>query len=235
MLIMPLLKLNNINVFYGHLHILFDISLEVEKGKFISVIGPNGAGKTTLLKTIIGFLKPLSGDIIFKDKKINKLNVSERVREGLTLVPEDKKIFPRLTVAENLEMGAYLFSKEEGKKQFREVYNLFPRLKERKNQLANTLSGGERQMLVIGRALMSKPELLMLDEPSTGLAPNLVPSLFKTIKKLQERKKITIILVEQRVKYALLMGSDIYIMEMGRLVSAENFDKDFLRSKYLGI
>lgn len=231
-----LLKVNNIYVSYGIMQVLHNISMTIEKNSWVSIIGPNGAGKTTLLNTIIGFLKPSSGTITFKGERIDTLEVHERVRRGLSLVPEDKKLFPRLTVLENLRMGAYLISKEEREKRLKEVFELFPRLKERKKQLANTLSGGERQMLVIGRALMSRPQLLMLDEPSLGLAPKLVDSLFETLKVLKEKEEIAILLVEQRVKHAIEASDKIYIMEKGKLTEVkegEKVDDEYLRKKYL--
>mgnify|MGYP000338940026 CR=1 FL=1 len=234
---MILLKIHNINVSYGEMQVLHNVSISIEKGSWVSLIGPNGAGKTTLLNTIIGFLKPSSGTITFNGERIDTLKVHERVRKGLSLVPEDRKLFPRLTVLENLEMGAYMLSKEEKEKRLEEVFELFPRLKERKKQLANTLSGGERQMLCIGRALMSRPQLLMLDEPSLGLAPNLVDTLFETLRVLKEKEDITILLVEQKVKHAIQLSDKIYLMEKGKLTevaeTGRKVDEEYLRKKYL--
>ena len=233
-----MLNLETIDVFYKELQALWEISLEVNEGEIIALIGPNGAGKTTTLNTISGLLKPAKGDIHFLGKLINKEPVNKIVELGISQVPESGKIFTGMSVFENLELGAFVPNARKEKKQSLErVYEIFPRLSERQNQQAGTLSGGERQMLAIGRALMSKPRLLMLDEPSFGLAPILVEQMFAMIKKINQQG-VTILLVEQNIQAALDLAHRAYLLENGRIVG-QGTSKDLLsfesvRSSYLG-
>ncbi len=234
-----LLKISGLEASYGELKVLWGIDLEVGKGEVVAVVGPNGAGKTTLLRTIVGLLREDKGDIIFEGERINELPAYERVRKGISLVPEGGELFPYMTVQENLDIGAYL---PEARKKYHEnlefVFTLFPRLKERRNQLAGTLSGGERQMLAIARALMSSPKLLMFDEPSLGLAPNLAVNVLKTIRELN-KEGYTILLVEQNVKLALEISNRGYVIENGRIVLSDESKKllgnPHVRKAYLGI
>jgi branched-chain amino acid transport system ATP-binding protein len=233
-----MLNLEQIDVFYRELQALWGISLEVNEGEIIALIGPNGAGKTTTLNTISGLLKPVKGDIHFLGKSISKEPVNKIVEFGISQVPESGKIFAGMSVYENLELGAFIPKARKEKKQSLEwVYKIFPRLSERQNQQAGTLSGGERQMLAIGRALMSKPRLLMLDEPSFGLAPILVEQTFEMIKKINQQG-VTILLVEQNIQAALDLAHRAYLLENGRIVG-QGTTKDLLsfesvRSSYLG-
>ena len=233
-----MLSIKNINVFYRELQALWDISLEVNEGEFIALIGPNGAGKTTTLNSISGLLKPASGEIHFMGKPIHKEPVNKIVELGISQVPESGKIFPGMSVFENLELGAFIpQARKEKKRSLERVCEIFPRLLERQKQQAGTLSGGERQMLAIGRALMSSPRLLMLDEPSFGLAPILVEQMFEMIKKINQQG-VTILLVEQNIQAALDSAQCAYLLENGRIVG-QGSAKDLLsfesvRSSYLG-
>ena len=235
-----MLEVNKINVFYGDLQALWDVSLRIDKGEFITVIGANGAGKTTLLKTISGLLRPKSGTIYFLGNRIDKLTSDNIVKMGIAHIPEGRRVFPYLTVYENLLMGAYA-NKDAWRKRFDTlewIYELFPILKERKMQLASTLSGGEAQMLSIARGLMARPKLLMLDEPSLGLAPKIVLKLFDIIKKIHD-EGMTVLLVEQNVYYALKLADRGYVLAEGRVVM-EGAGKDLLadervKKHYLGV
>lgn len=234
-----MLKANKLNVGYGILQVLWDVSFNIEKEEIVALIGPNGAGKTTTLLTLAGINNPISGEIYFNNSRINTLSPYERVELGLTLVPEGRRIFPYLTVYENLLSGAY--SKRARKKiedSFDFVTSLFPILKERKNQLAYTLSGGEQQMLAIARALMSRPSLLMLDEPSWGLAPTVIETIMATVKKLRE-EGITILIVEQNVMDALEVSDRVYVLETGKIIlegkGRDLVNNDYIRRVYLGI
>jgi len=233
-----MLNIEKINVYYKELQALWDISLVVNEGELVALVGPNGAGKTTTLRIISGLLKPASGHIRFKDKLIDKEPPHKIVELGISQVPETGKIFTGMSVLENLELGAFVPNARKEKEQsLKWVYEIFPLLEERKNQRAGTLSGGERQMLAIGRALMSRPKLLMLDEPSFGLAPILVEQMFEMIKKINEQG-VTILLVEQNVQAALELAHRAYLLENGRIVGEGN-GKDLLsfesvRSSYLG-
>ena len=233
-----MLSIDKIDVFYGELQALWEVSLEVNEGEIIALIGPNGAGKTTTLNTISRLLKPAKGDINFLGKTIVKEPVNKIVELGISQVPESGKIFAGMSVYENLELGAFVPKARKEKKQSLErVYEIFPRLSERQNQQAGTLSGGERQMLAIGRALMSKPRLLMLDEPSFGLAPILVEQMFAMIEKINQQG-VTILLVEQNIQLALDLAHRAYLLENGRIVG-QGTAKDLLsfesvRSSYLG-
>ena len=234
-----LLKIKGLEASYGELKVLWGINLEVSKGEIAALVGPNGAGKTTLLRTIVGIVKEDRGDIVFEGRRINDLPPYERVKLGISLVPEGGELFPYMTVQENLDIGAYL---PEGRRKYHEnlefVFTLFPRLKERRNQLAGTLSGGERQMLAIGRALMSSPKILMFDEPSLGLAPNLALNVLKTIQELN-KEGYTILLVEQNVRLALKISSRGYVIENGRIVlegsSEELLNDPHVKKAYLGL
>ncbi len=227
-----LLEVKNLEVSYGQLKVLWGINFTVKKDEIVTIIGPNGAGKTTTLKTIIGLLKEDKGEIYIKGEKVNNLPVHERVKKKIALVPEGCEIFPYLTVQENLDLGAYLSdARKRYKENLESVFKLFPRLKERRNQLAGTLSGGERQMLAIGRALMSAPEIVMFDEPTLGLAPNLAVEVLKTIKGLNETG-YTILLVEQNVKMALKISHRGYVIENGRLILSGEAD-ELMRNKHV--
>ncbi len=236
---MPVLEVDGLHVFYGAIHAIKGISFKVDKGKVITLIGANGAGKTTTLSTIVGLVKSKRGRIIFEDKEIQNLPPHTINRLGISLVPEGRRIFPNLTVMENLMMGAYNRKDKEGIKQDLEwVFSLFPRLAERKNQLGGTLSGGEQQMLAISRALMNRPKLLMMDEPSLGLAPILVEEVFEIIKKLNS-EGITILLVEQNAVGALNISHYGYVLETGS-ITLEGHSKELLKNEevkkaYLGL
>ncbi|WAM32807.1 ABC transporter ATP-binding protein [Caldicellulosiruptor morganii] len=213
-----MLKINGIDVYYGSIQALFSVSLEVQKGEIVTLIGANGAGKSTLLKTISGLIRPRTGSIYFEDIDITKKSSMDIVKLGISHVPEGRRVFPEMTVLENLELGAYLRRDRQGiKEDLKRVFERFPRLYERKNQLAGTLSGGEQQMLAIGRALMSRPKLLLLDEPSMGLAPILVTEIFKIIKEINSQGT-TILLIEQNAHMALSIADRAYVIETGKIV-----------------
>lgn len=233
-----LLDVKNISVAYGSIRALWDISLNVREKEIVSMIGANGAGKTTTLKTIAGLLKPLSGEIIFNGVKIHDEPPNKRVEMGISYVPEGRRIFSSLSVIENLRMGAYTKrAREKFYDTLEWVYQLFPKLRERSDQIAGSLSGGEQQMLAIARALMSRPKLLMLDEPSLGLAPTVIRSLIKAIENLN-KEGVTILLVEQNVYYALKVSHRAYIIEKGKVVlsgpSQELSDNPIIKTSYLG-
>jgi branched-chain amino acid transport system ATP-binding protein len=233
-----MLNLKNINAFYKEIQAIWDVSMTVQKGEIVALVGHNGAGKTTLLRIISGLLKPASGKIDFMGHHIEKEFPHKIVEYGISQVPESGKIFTEMSVLENLELGAFVLrARKERFQSLERVYEIFPRLAERKSQQAGTLSGGERQMLAIGRALMSKPELLMFDEPSFGLAPILVQRMFETIKKINQQD-VTVLLVEQNVQASLELSHRAYLLENGRIVK-EGKGKDLLsfesiRSSYLG-
>lgn len=234
-----MLKVDSIDVFYGEQQVLWGVSCEVESQEIVSVIGSNGAGKTTLLKTIMGFLHPRKGSIWFGGERIDLLPTHKIVEIGLTLVPEGRQLFPKLTVLENLLMGGFSpRSRKQRQLLLEQVFSIFPRLKSRQSQLAKTLSGGESQMLAIGRALMSKPSLLLLDEPSLGLAPNLVQSLFETIRSLNQQG-LTVLIVEQHVHKALEMSSRGYVLENGVVVlqgeANRLLEDEGVKRAYLGL
>lgn len=234
-----MLELSDINVFYGDLQVIWDASCRIEKGEIVAIIGPNGAGKTTIMKTISGLLRPSSGEITFFERRINELLPHQIVELGISHVPEGRHLFPHMTVLENLEMGAYISrARNEKTDSLERVYQLFPVLKERKNQLAGTLSGGEQQMLAIGRGLMSNPSFLMLDEPSLGLAPMLVSKTFDIVKRINE-EGTTILLVEQNVNYALELAHRAYLLETGKIVlegeGTSLLDNSYIKTAYLGL
>jgi len=233
------LVVKDLNVFYGDLQALWNVSLNVDSGEFVSIVGPNGAGKTTLLRTISGLIKPKRGSISFLETRIEKLPPHLIVEKGISMVPEGRMLFPHMTVLENLEMGAYrVKSKEKMRERMEHVFQIFPRLKERKKQPAGTLSGGEQQMLAIGRALMSNPKMLLLDEPSLGLAPNLTYQMFAAIKDIHN-EGMTILLVEQNVHYALRLADRAYVLENGRIVMENKgeilLQDKHIKTKYLGL
>ena len=212
-----MLKIDNINLYYGGIHALKDLSLEVKKGEIVTLIGANGAGKTSTLRAISGLEPIKSGTISYKGSPINKVPAHKIVSLGLSHVPEGRKIFANLTVLENLELGAYLRKDKEIQKDMEMVFSKFPRLKEREKQQAGTLSGGEQQMLAIGRALMNRPEMLILDEPSMGLAPLVVKDIFDTIVEIN-KSGTTILLVEQNANMALSIADRAYVLETGNIV-----------------
>ena len=215
---MPLLELENVHTYYGHIHALKGVSLRVEEGEIVTLIGANGAGKSTTLRTISGLIRPREGHIFLKGKDITRLPAHEIVSHGVGHVPEGRGIFPRLTVQENLEMGAYTINNAaDVRNRMEEVFGLFPRLKERMEQKGGTLSGGEQQMLATGRGLMLKPHILLMDEPSMGLAPVLVDAIFDVIKKLNQ-DGTTILLVEQNALIALRTAHRAYVLETGQIV-----------------
>jgi len=233
-----MLEVNGINVFYGKFQALWGTSLTVKKGEIVALIGPNGAGKTTTLKTISGLIKPSEGAIMFNNTRIDKLPPHQIAKLGIGLVPEGRQLFEKLTVHENLLMGAYLKSKGEVRGTLEFVFQLFPRLKERRNQLAGTLSGGEQQMLAVARALMLRPSLLMIDEMSLGLMPKLVSQLFKVVERIRD-EGVSILIVEQHVESVLKMSDRGYLMEQGRIVlegtGDEMLKSDYIKKVYLGV
>ena len=232
-----LLKVEGINVYYGAIHAIKDISFQVNQGEIVTLIGANGAGKTTTLQTVSGLLRSKTGSILFDGQDINTVSADKLVGRGLAQVPEGRRVFLQMSVEENLEMGAYTQPPAGVPRDLEMVYDLFPRLKERRSQVAGTLSGGEQQMLAMGRALMSHPKLLMLDEPSMGLAPILVAQSFDIIQDLN-RKGSTILLVEQNAQMALSVAHRGYVMETGKIVAtgsgAELIESPEIKRAYLG-
>ena len=236
---MSLLEIDNINTSYGDVQVLHEVSIEVPEAEIVTIVGANGAGKSTLLKTIAGILRPTTGEIRFAGERFDHLDSHQIVDRGLVRIPEGRKIFPSLSVLENLEMGSYLPKpKAKRSESLEKVFVLFPVLKDRSRQLAGTLSGGEQQMLAIGRGLMSLPRLLMLDEPSLGLAPVLVREIFRTVLDIN-KQGTTILLVEQNVFSALDMAKEGYVLENGRIIlhgqSQDLLSNDHIRTAYLGI
>ncbi|MDD6735947.1 MAG: ABC transporter ATP-binding protein [Clostridiales bacterium] len=231
-----MLKVNDINVYYGQIHALKNVSIEVNQGEIVALIGANGAGKSTALRTISGLLRSKTGSITLFDEDISKTEACKLVEKGLAHVPEGRRIFLQMTVLENLEMGAYT-NPTNVKAGISEVFERFPRLKHRKDQIAGTLSGGEQQMLAMGRALMSKPKLLMLDEPSMGLSPILVQQIFDIIKELHS-SGTTILLVEQNAEMALNIANRAYVLESGKIklsgTGKELAQSDEIKKAYLG-
>jgi branched-chain amino acid transport system ATP-binding protein len=236
---MSMLEVNDIHTYYGNIHALKGITLNVEEGEIVTLIGANGAGKTTTLRTISGLLKPRKGDICLEEEDIAPYSAHEIVYKGVAMVPEGRGIFSKLSVFENLEMGAYSRNDRAGiTKDFEMVFSLFPRLKERRSQVAGTLSGGEQQMLATARALMAHPRLLLMDEPSMGLAPVLVESIFETIEEIN-KEGTTILLVEQNAQMALSVADRGYVLQTGEIVledTAANLRKnEMVQKAYLGI
>lgn len=233
-----MLKVDNIDVYYGAIHAIKGISIEVPKGEIVTLVGSNGAGKSTTLRTISGLMKPKAGTILFEDKNIVGVPAHKIVGMGLCQVPEGRHVFANMTVMENLELGAYLRSDKEGiSRDLEDVFKKFPRLLERREQISGTLSGGEQQMLAMGRALMSRPRLLLLDEPSMGLAPLLVKEIFNIIKEINE-SGTTVLLVEQNANMALSIADKAYVLETGRIALAgtaqELASSEAVRKAYLG-
>lgn len=233
-----MLKVENLNVYYGVIHALKDVSFYVNEGEIVSLIGANGAGKTTILHTVSGLLKPTSGDISFLSNNLKTIAPHNILKLGLAHVPEGRRIFSMLTVYENLELGAYTINdKEFIASELKRVFELFPRLNERKKQLAGTLSGGEQQMLAIGRALMGRPKMILMDEPSMGLAPILVKEIFNIIKQCN-KNGVTILLVEQNANMALSISNRAYVLENGKIVMSgdakELMGNENVKKAYLG-
>ncbi len=233
-----MLELKNVSTHYGKIQALHDVSIKVDKGKIVSLIGANGAGKTTLLMTVCGDPQASSGEILFEGQPITQEGTSKIMRRDIAIVPEGRRIFSRLTVEENLHMGGFFVDdKQEFARLLKEVYELFPRLLERQTQRAGTMSGGEQQMLAIGRALMSKPRLLFLDEPSLGLAPIIIQQIFEIIETLRD-KGMTIFLVEQNANQALRLADQGYVLENGRIVLQDTgmnlLANEDVRKAYLG-
>jgi branched-chain amino acid transport system ATP-binding protein len=234
-----MLAAKNVSASYGMIQILRDVSFQVKEKEIVSIIGPNGAGKTTLVKTIIGLLHPKSGEIKFRGENIEKLPPYEIVKKGLILIPEGREIFPRMTVEENLKLGAYTANGNSKVKEAKEkVYQIFPVLKKKEKALAQTLSGGEQQMLVICRSLMSNPDLLILDEPSLGLAPLIVEKVLDTVRKINE-EGVTILLVEQNIRDSLDIADRGYVLEQGKIIlegkSRELLCNDHIKQVYMGL
>ena len=233
----PILQVDNINVYYGSIHAIKGISFEVNEGEIVTLIGANGAGKSTTLNTIAGLLRSRTGSVTFLGENLAKIPAHKIVSRGLALVPEGRRVFLQMTVQENLEMGAYTQGGSSAATDLGRVYELFPRLKERRRQVAGTLSGGEQQMLAMGRALMSHPKLLMLDEPSMGLAPILVEQIFEIIRNLH-RAGSTILLVEQNAQAALSVADRAYVLETGKVVTTgsgqELLEDPAIKKAYLG-
>jgi branched-chain amino acid transport system ATP-binding protein len=236
---MSILNINNVHTYYGNIHALKGLTITVEQGEIVTLIGGNGAGKTTTLRTICGLLQPREGDVFFNGENLNKYKAHEVVYKGISMVPEGRGIFTRLTITENLEMGAYSRnSVQEMKEDMERVFTLFPRLKERRNQVAGTLSGGEQQMLATGRALMTRPTVLLMDEPSMGLAPVLVELIFDTIEQIN-KQGVTVLLVEQNAHMALSIAHRGYVLQTGEIVLSDTAQKlkndPTVQKAYLGI
>jgi branched-chain amino acid transport system ATP-binding protein len=234
-----MLEVENVSAGYGMVQILWNVSFKIKEKEIVSIIGPNGAGKTTLVKTITGLLPPKNGAIRFKGESIEKLPPYEIVKKGINLIPEGREIFPRMTVEENLRLGAYIVNDKNTVKETKEkVYQIFPVLRKKEKLLAQTLSGGEQQMLVIGRSLMSNPELLILDEPSLGLAPIIVEKVLDTLSKINE-DGVTILLVEQNIRDSLNIANRGYVLEEGKIIiegkGRELLANNHIKEVYLGI
>jgi len=234
-----MLSLAAISAGYGSFQVLFDVSLEVPRGEAVGVIGPNGAGKTTLMRVISGLVQRYAGAMSFDGRSIGGLPAHRMVEQGIAHVPENRRLFPRLTVEDNLRIGAYLpRARRQCAEQLDRVYKLFPRLKDRREQLAGTLSGGEQQMCAIGRALMSDPKLLLMDEPSAGLAPLVVAQVFDLVRRIRA-EGLTVLIVEQNVQQVLDVVDRAYLLEVGRIkltgTSAELKGNDFIRKSYMGL
>lgn len=234
-----MLEVRNLNAGYDFLQILWDVSLDVSEGEFVALLGPNGAGKTTTLRTIAGLITPKSGEVLFKGKPISHLPAHRISRMGISYISESLNLFTNMSVRENLLLGAYIVQDRKKELEALEfVFNLFPRLAERQHQLAGTLSGGERKMLALARGMMSNPQLLLVDEPSLGLAPKLVQSVFQALQSLRQ-EGVTILLVEQNVNATLEITDRAYVLEQGRIVlegkSSELRENEHVKSAYLGI
>ena len=235
-----MLQVDSVDVFYDDVQVLKKVTLEVKQGELVAVIGSNGAGKTTLVKTISGLLKPQHGAISFQSKRISGLDANKIVAQGVVQVPEGRLLFPEMTVRENLEMGGYLVkSSKLLSERLKSVYALFPILSEREKQQAGTLSGGEQQMLAVGRALMSSPQLIMFDEPSLGLAPKLVQSIFDIVVQINKQLGISVLLIEQNVQHCCRISDRAYVLENGAVMlvgpGPEMLNNDHVRRAYLGL
>lgn len=234
-----LLEIRKIKVHFGKVEALKDISLHVDQGHIVSLVGANGAGKSTTLRTICGLKKPTLGEILFEGEKINEMPTRQIIDKGIALVPEGRRLFPHMTVLENLKMGAYLRkAKKEINKDLEDIFHYFPVLKERSKQLAGALSGGEQQMLAIGRALMSKPKLLLMDEPTLGLSPLMCNEIANIITQINQLDT-TVLLVEQNVRLAFAVAKKAYVLELGEIIlegdTDELIDSDYVRKAYLGV
>jgi branched-chain amino acid transport system ATP-binding protein len=234
-----LLEIKNIDAGYGFLQVLWDVSLHVDEGEFVALVGPNGAGKTTTLRTVAGLVTPSEGDILFQGKSVMEVSAHKTVHEGIAFISETLNLFTNMTVRDNLLLGAYIIrDSDKIQEKLAFVYELFPRLRERQSQLAGTLSGGERKMLAIARGIMSGPKLLLVDEPSLGLAPNLTINVFKALEKLRQTG-VTILLVEQNVNTTLKITDRAYVLEQGHIVmegdSKELLQDEHVKAAYLGI
>ena len=236
---MAILEVKGVNAGYGNLQVLWDVNLKIEEGRLVALLGANGAGKTTLLNTITGLHKPISGEISFKDERIDNLSPDKIIEKGISYLPEGGSLFPDMTIKENLEMGAYHRKFWSSRRvDLDRMYKLFPILDERKRQLAKTMSGGERQMLAMGRALMSNPSLCLFDELSYGLSPKIVKAVFKIVRQLHD-EGITVFLVEQNVRQTLKIADYAYVIENGRIVKEGEgqalLEDDYIRQAYLGV
>jgi branched-chain amino acid transport system ATP-binding protein len=233
----PLLQLDGINTYYGQIHILQDSNIVVREGELVCLLGGNASGKSTTLKTILGIVRPRTGRVLFAGEDVTSAPTAHRIRRGLAIVPENRRLFGPMTVLENLEMGAYLRPKADLKEEFERVYSLFPLLYERRSQLAGTLSGGEQQMVAMGRALMSEPRLLLMDEPSMGLAPVLVERSFEIIEQVNDAG-VAMLIVEQNANVSLSIADRGYVLSTGRIVlegpAGELLENEELRKAYLG-
>lgn len=235
-----MLEINGISTYYGNIQALHEVSLKINEGEIITLIGANGAGKTTTLLSVSGIVQPKQGEILFKGEPIHRMKPDKIVQMGICQVPEGRHIFPYLTVSENLDLGAFLRKDRDGiRKDLEQIYDLFPRLAERRHQQGGTLSGGEQQMLAISRALMARPRLLLLDEPSLGLAPLIVQQIFEIIKRIKEESGTTIFLVEQNANLALKVADRGYVMETGRVTMEDKasnlLSNEDVKRAYLGI
>lgn len=235
-----MLKIDNIDVYYGDVHVIRDLSMDVKQGELVAVIGGNGAGKTTLIKTISGILKPRKGSITFEGETISGMDANRLVGKGIVQIPEGRLLFPEMSVKENLEMGAYLVKDNARISQkIDEMFTMFPILAERQKQAAGTLSGGEQQMLAIGRGLMSSPKLVMFDEPSLGLAPKLVQSIFEMVVRINKEMGMTVLLVEQNVQHSCKISDRAFVIENGEVVlqgtGQEMLANEHVRRAYLGL